>query len=595
MNQNNDTLHQILDKADILAIVGQYVTLEKSGKNYFGICPFHDDTNPSMSVSPDKKIFKCFSCGAGGNTVQFVSRIENIPFAKAMQKVGESVGIQVDLHMDKDYAQKAKYYDIMDQATNFYQFFLQNTEQGKQANQYLAARGITSEVIEHFEIGLSPKENNLLFLALEKAGVLPLDMIELGLVKRDKDYYDVFKDRIIFPIADLNGNKVGFSGRIYDKQTSSHKYVNSPETLIFKKSQTLYNYHRAANEIKKLDMVFVFEGFMDVIAAYRANVINAIATMGTALTQEHVQAIRKLTKRVVLCFDGDQAGIEASKRASQILLSSGVEVKIVLFPDGMDPDDFLKTQSGEQLYEFLHKEQISSLEFFYRIEKLQLNLNDPQSIEHFKRTIFTELSYYKSNVLNEIYIQKIAQDLGISQESLKDDLARSVPRERYIPPLEEQELIQKIDTEVIVEKYAQAEKLLVISSMENKDNCMRIFRELDYHTVQVKYYQLLASLYEYYQTNQSIDVDLLKRNLNKDQIELVDELLRETQYDISFIELETDKLIHLVKQYPNEKIFQANRKKILNKRGVEPITLSDVNLYRELLRKRKKIVNKKNE
>lgn len=576
----NFNAEEIIQKVNILDIINNYVKLEKSGKNYFGICPFHDDTNPSMSVSPDKKIFKCFSCGAAGNAITFVQKIENISFPVALQKVAKTVGIDIKVYQDPSEQINQKYYKIMQKAADFYKFSLTNLKNGQKALKYLYDRKLNNDIINRFNIGLSLNESNLLYQALTKDNVLPIDLIELGLVKSGNDYYDLFRNRIMFPLEDLNGNVVGFSGRIYQENQSTHKYVNSPESIIFKKSNVLYNYHRAMNEIKKLDSVFLFEGFMDVIAAYRADVLNSVASMGTALTDEQIKAIKKLTNNIILCYDGDDAGIEATKRAVYLLSSFKMNVKVVVLPEGLDPDDYINKYGKKSLKEVLEQNQISSLDFLYGLEKKKLIPSDPISIENFKNSIFNLLQKLNSNVLNEIYLNKMSTDLEVSVESLQGDF-RTVPT--FEPPKRHTLNKDLFPSQRNIKKYVRSEKFLIVMAYQKREDCQRIINLLDNHYVIRNQRELLYKLYDYYQTNEKMDEELLKQRLTSEQLDLISEILKNGKEEI--INLTIEELVSNVKDYKSkEQVYVENVKAILNK---DEISADD---FKRLMGSKKNVV-----
>jgi len=428
MRISEATIRKITENADIVAIIGEHIKLEKKGNDYKGICPFHNDTNPSLSVSPSKKVFKCFSCGASGNAVGFIQRYKNLSFPQAIKYVGEKMGIPVDID-DNVNQDLQKYLRIMEDAANYYEFYLKNSIEGKEAIQYLNDRHLDEEIVRRFKIGLASDEFDLLYKALTERDnpYLPLNLLEVGLIKAGKEntYYDVFRSRIMFPIDDLNGNIIGFSGRIYKKTKKNEpKYINSNENVIFKKSNILYNYSRAVNVIKQKNHVFIFEGFMDVIAAYRAKIENAIATMGTALTNQQIQAIKKATNNITLCFDGDNPGIEASKRAIEMFHRANFNIKVMLLPEGLDPDEYANRFGTTSLYDFLENKTLSAPDYFYELEKRKLNKNDLYSIETFKQNVFAFLKMFNIASLTEIYLKRVADELDITITSISDDFQK---------------------------------------------------------------------------------------------------------------------------------------------------------------------------
>ena len=520
-----------------------------------------------MSVSEDKKIFKCFSCGETGNAVSFVQKIENISFPQALHKVAKTVGIDVEVYEDPSEQFNKKYYQIMQKAADFYKFILHNLKEGQNALKYLYDRKLNNDIINRFNIGLSVNENNLLYQALTKEGFLPVDLIDLGLIKSGKDYYDVFRNRIMFPIEDLNGRIVGFSGRVYLDSNQQHKYINSPETIIFKKSLILYNYHRAALEIRKKNSVYLFEGFLDVIAAYRASIENAVASMGTAITIEQARAIQRLTKNVVICFDGDEAGIEASKRAIDIFSSINLNVKVVNLPDRLDPDDFINKYGPDKLRVYLEENQLSSLEFLYQVEQGKLSKTDPVSIETFKQNVFSILNRYNSNVLTEIYLNKMSSDLGVSLESLQSDYQKNVVS-RYVMPSEQQDQpkrryrLQHQQSE-FNRKYQLAEKFLIIMAYQDKETCREIINSLDNHYVDRNQRELLYKDNDNYYQHEVMDDDIFKNMLTQSELELIEDILKNGTDEIT--NLTIPELVLEVKEYKTKKqIYDEQKEAIIS-------------------------------
>ena len=333
---SNEIINEIRNKTDIVDVVSRYVNLTKKGKNYIGVCPFHDDHSPSMSVSPEKQIFTCFSCGATGNVFTFVSDFEKISFSDAVRLLGEKAGISIGNNTYIGNSKRDEYFDIYDSANKFYQNSL-FTNLGKNAIQYLKNRNIDRDTIKKFGIGLSVQKLSLTDYLKNKNYSID-KLIDVGLTNDNGN--DIFINRIMFPIYDLAGNPVAFSGRIYNTKDTS-KYINTKETDKFKKGKILYNYHIAKEHLKKNDSVIIMEGQMDVIRASTIGVNNCIATMGTALTRDHKSIIKNMTNNVILCFDGDSAGEKATISAIELLEDTGIDIKIVRLPNDMDPDEYI--------------------------------------------------------------------------------------------------------------------------------------------------------------------------------------------------------------------------------------------------------------
>ena len=339
---SNEEINEIRLSVDIVDVVSRYISLTKKGKNYFGVCPFHEDGDPSLSVSPDKQIFSCFSCHTAGNVFKFLMEYEHISFIEAVKMVADISGINIDVQTFKNTNVKQnKIYDVYDIGQKFYVNNI-NTQFGKNAKEYLINRGINEEMIKEFEIGLAIKSTNTLSKLLEQKDFKENDLTDSGLIVKDeKGFHDFFYDRVMFPLHDINGKVIGYSGRIYYKDDNAPKYINSKEHPLFKKGEFVYNYQRAKNECRIKNTVIIMEGFMDVIRAYSVGVKNVVATLGTAFTKEHANLIKKLAKNIIICFDGDKAGAKATMACSNILISMGIIPKIVRLEENLDPDEYV--------------------------------------------------------------------------------------------------------------------------------------------------------------------------------------------------------------------------------------------------------------
>ena len=582
------TIKQILDKADIVAIIGEHIKLEKKGNDFKGICPFHDDSNPSMSVSPNKKIFKCFSCGETGNAITFVQKFKHITFPEAVKLVGEKCGVEVELSKNSNQQNYQKYYKILQDATSYYEFYLKNSIEGKNALNYLHNRKLNDAIIKRFKIGLASKERSLLYEALTKREnpYLPLDLKKCGLINSSKqdDYFDVFRDRIIFPIDDFNGNIVGFSGRIYTEDKKNEpKYMNTSENEIFKKGNILYNYSYAANDIKKKNRIYIFEGFMDVIAAYRANVLNTVATMGTALTESHIRAIKKLTSNIVLCFDGDIAGITATKRAMQMFLKENMDVRVMLLPEGMDPDEYLDKYGEASLKEFLETKSISGIDYLYSLELRKLNKNDINSVENFKKNIFGYLKMFNSKSVEAMIVKKMSSDLELKSEDLSKDFSSMHETVVDFVPVE-----TKPTKKVFKQKYLIAENNLIYLALQKKEYCDKIARLLPFEKsvyVKKENREIFWSIFDYYHINPNLDYDHFYHSsyLNDKMKEQLDEVKNSVVLcDENFIETFIEENANMVLKYCEEKKLEMLEKP-------ENIDENHLRIFSELKKKTIKI------
>ena len=406
-------INEIRNKVDIVEIISNYIPLTQRGKNYFGVCPFHDDHSPSMSVSKEKQIFTCFSCGATGNVFTFVADYEHIGFYDAVRMLGNKVGYNLgNSKITKNKNDEA--YNIYKLSTKFYQNNL-NTNLGKNAMEYLEKRKIDKETIKKFQIGLSIPKLSLTDYLLNKQINLK-KLVELGI--SNDNGTDLFVNRIMFPLYDLEGNIVAFSGRIYNTKDAS-KYINTKETSIFKKGTILYNYHNAKEMLKKNDSIIVMEGFMDVIRANTIGITNCVATMGTALTKQNATLLKKMANNIILCFDGDKAGEEATTNAINILKEIDVNPKVVRLEEELDPDEYILKYGADKFKTKIANPR-NSIDFLMDIHKSDKNLADIEDISKYIDESIKDLSSVENDVLVELTINKLSSEFNISYDTLKN-------------------------------------------------------------------------------------------------------------------------------------------------------------------------------
>ena len=441
MNITNEMINEIRNKVDIVDVISKYIPLTQRGKNYFGVCPFHDDHSPSMSVSKEKQIFTCFSCGATGNVFTFVADYEHIGFYEAVRLLGNQVGYnlgQAKVIKNKN----TKAYEIYDKACKFYQNNL-NTALGKNANEYLEQRHIDKETIKKFKIGLSLSKTSVTDFLLNKDISLK-NLVNLGI--SNENGTDLFINRIMFPLYDLEGNVVAFSGRIYNTKDGS-KYINTKETPIFKKGNILYNYHNAKELLKKNDSIIVMEGFMDVIRASTVGITNCIATMGTALTKQNANLLKKMANNIILCFDGDKAGEEATLSAINVLKEIDVNPKVVRLEENLDPDEYI-LKYGKDKFKVKIDNPESSIEFLMEQHKNNKNLTDIEDITKYINESLNDLSQIDDSVLIDLTLKKMSDEYKVEYDILKNKYHEIKNKQK--PKLETTSTKKK-------EKYSQQE------------------------------------------------------------------------------------------------------------------------------------------
>ncbi|TDL98135.1 DNA primase [Macrococcus brunensis] len=433
MQINQETINEIREKNDILSLVSQYVKLEKRGRNYVGLCPFHDEKTPSFSVSPEKQICHCFGCKKGGNVFQFLEQIENISFVEAVRRLGENVGIEVAGEQKVVVANdNMKMIEMHELLRDYYHYVLKAIKEAEPALQYLYDRGFTDELINQEKIGYSPDISHFANDFLEKRGFDKALAYEAGLLSRNEEnftYYDRFRDRIMFPINNAQGHTVGFSGRTYKDQQP--KYLNSPETPIFQKRQLLYHLDVARKSIRKQDEVLLLEGFMDVIKVNHAGLSNAIATMGTALSREHQLQLKKLADNITLMFDGDNAGVEATLGVGETLLNAGNNVYVVPLRKGMDPDEMIKEMGQERFVSYVEHNKIAFVSFKMRQMTHEVASND-LVYEQKLNEIVQNIGLVKSPVIRKKILHEASELFKVDFDSLNFEVSKYIPKREQV-------------------------------------------------------------------------------------------------------------------------------------------------------------------
>ena len=512
MQMDNNLINEIRNSVDIVDVISSYIPLISRGKNYFGVCPFHDDHSPSMSVSKEKQIYTCFSCGATGNVFNFIQDYEKISFKDALKKCADIAGIDVNIKGDTKKLKNQELYDIYDMAQKFYQNNL-NTEYGKKAINYLQSRGLDIDTIKHFNIGLSLNTNDTLFNILRKRNYSANLLIKSGLITENNK--DVFVNRIMFPLYDANGRLIGYNGRIYNNE-DTNRYVNTKETEIFKKREFLYNYHNVLEDVRRQKQVIIMEGPMDVINSYQHGIKNVIATMGTAFSPEHALLIRRLKCEVILCFDGDDAGRKGTKLAIDELTKIGIIPKVVMLDNGLDPDSALK--QDEKMLKDLIANPLTIMEYKEKMLHNNLNLNNTEELAIYVNDMLKEIAKIDDEILKEITLNKLVSESKLDKELLLEKLANLNKKEEKvieIPKIEK----KKID------KYEKSERNLLYYMLHYGD-VITMYDKKVTHISNDSYRKLAYQVSAFYKKNKYINVADLITELkdDKDAIKTIGEL-----------------------------------------------------------------------
>lgn len=437
-----DVIEEVRSRNDIVSVISEYVKLQRKGSSYFGLCPFHNEKSPSFSVSPDKQMYYCFGCGAGGNVFTFIQEYENYSFPEAMKFLAERAGITLP---EKEYSQeerraqdlRTRILNVNKMAAKYYYYQLR-TENGRQAMEYLKNRRLSDETIRSFGLGYSNKYSNDLYLYLKKQGVSDELLRESGLMNVDErnGMYDKFWNRVIFPIMDVNNRVIGFGGRVMGD--GKPKYLNSPETAVFDKSRNLYGLNVARTARKK--SMLVCEGYMDVISMHQAGFKNSVASLGTALTTQHASLLKRYTDEVILTYDSDGAGIKAALRAIPMLKAAGISTKVLHMNPYKDPDEFIKTLGPEAFQERMDQAENSFL-FEISILERDFDMHDPEGKTGFYQAAARKLMEFDQELERENYIQAVAERYQISFDSLRKMVNREAMR-GAVPRREREEVVR---------------------------------------------------------------------------------------------------------------------------------------------------------
>ncbi|HDA2069786.1 TPA: DNA primase [Staphylococcus aureus] len=571
MRIDQSIINEIKDKTDILDLVSEYVKLEKRGRNYIGLCPFHDEKTPSFTVSEDKQICHCFGCKKGGNVFQFTQEIKDISFVEAVKELGDRVNVAVDIEATQsnsnvqiasDDLQMIEMHELIQE---FYYYALTKTVEGEQALTYLQERGFTDALIKERGIGFAPDSSHFCHDFLQKKGYDIELAYEAGLLSRNEEnfsYYDRFRNRIMFPLKNAQGRIVGYSGRTYTGQEP--KYLNSPETPIFQKRKLLYNLDKARKSIRKLDEIVLLEGFMDVIKSDTAGLKNVVATMGTQLSDEHITFIRKLTSNITLMFDGDFAGSEATLKTGQNLLQQGLNVFVIQLPSGMDPDEYIGKYGNDAFTAFVKNDKKSFAHYKVSILKDEIAHND-LSYERYLKELSHDISLMKSSILQQKALNDVAPFFNVSPEQLANEIQFNQAPANYYP---EDEYGGYIEPEPIgmaqfdnLSRQEKAERAFLKHLMRDKDTFLNYYESVDKDNFTNQHFKYVFEvLHDFYAENDQYNISDAVQYVNSN--ELRETLISLEQYNLNDepYENEIDDYVTVINEKGQETIESLNHK-----------------------------------
>lgn len=610
-----EKVEQVRSAVNIADFIGQYVQLKKAGKNLFGLCPFHEERTPSFSVNEQKQIFHCFSCGRGGNVFSFIMDLENLSFPEAVVKVADfghidlpaSYTAQSQPAAPKD-QQQADLLKLYADSAKMYQHILVNTELGEPALKYLHERGLDDETIKTFGIGYAPANQLLLdFFKEHQSDYQLLRQSGLFIENQAGDLRDRFVDRVLFPIKDASGRVIAFSGRILKKSPNEPKYLNSPETKLFNKRSVLFNFDLARGPIRQQKSVVLFEGFMDVIAAYRSGIQNGVASMGTSLTDEQIYMLERVTDTLYVCYDSDMPGQKATDRALKLLGgNSRLNLGVIQMPDGMDPDEYLRAQGQEKFVQVFEDGKQTPTAFEMQYLKHDLNLQNTPDQLTYLQAVLQQLAQLSSSVEQDLYLNQLVAEFDLDKDDLKQQLRSLVGQQavrrggghsdesQVAPPPAPAPLgpppatVDGSTNSGPLSRVEKAERLLLYRLLNDHDVWLRVMAIAGFHFVHDSYQQILVYAEAYFKTHNQFDLgnftdfmtdsDLQPVVTSLEFMDVANESSKEEIADLVNVIMNQQPL---VEQINSKKAELTAAKQIGNRDLVQQLTLALIDLYRQ--------------
>ena len=531
----SEDIDRIRQKADIAEVIGRYLPLQKRGRNYAALCPFHNDHDPSLSISTDKQIYKCFVCNNGGNVFTFVQNYEKISFPEAVLKVADIIGEPLDYARDSFTYEKyddetRRSFKIFNEAIDYLSYQLYS-EGAQDVLDYLHQRGYDDDLIRYFRIGYNP-ENNSLYRFLKAKGYTERDLLKINLIRQTADgFADMFSRRIIFPIFNSDNQPVAFNGRA-SRPNQEPKYVNSESTELYVKGNLLYNYHNARQSIKESGKVYVVEGVTDVYAFYRAGIYNAVATLGTAMSRNQVQLLKNLRCEVVLCYDGDAAGQNANLKNARQLNDANVTVSIVRNETGLDPDELIRDRGMDSFKSVIAAEEVY-MEFFMRAFARNVDFNNYNQRRSYAERVVNEISKIKDTFDRENFLRKLSEMTGFDKaqlETLVKELPKKEPEEK--------------NSEIRIEKKVRSGKIrteceIICQMLSSKNAASRFQKKMGYLPSDVTNHLAMAIL-DYYLRYDTMSIADLLNEIEEDDTR---QLLLDLVDDESFVHAYDEKAL----------------------------------------------------
>ncbi len=601
---DNKTIEEIKMRLSIVDVISDYVKLERSGKNWRGLCPFHMEKTPSFFVNEEKGVYHCFGCNASGNMFNFIMDIENVSFVESIKILAKKANVEVrykDGEFQKQNREKELIYKVNKRAEFIYNFFLLNKPEGKEALEYLKKRNISKETIEEFKLGWAPKNGNKIYEILKKESYSEVIMSKAGLILPGKDntFFDRFRGRLIFPIIDAMEHTIGFGGRIITDIPNSPKYLNTPETEVFSKRKNLYALNLSREYIREKKSAIIVEGYFDVISLYQAGIKNVVAPLGTALTEEQVLLLKRYADEIILIFDSDTAGSNATIRSISLLLKTDLKIRIGRLPAKEDPDSFVRKYGKEKFLKIID-EAPSFLNFIIVTAFRRFNYKNSEGKNKILQFLFPIINLISDEILKNDVLKYLSEKLGIREEVLINEFKKFQRKGRYEKIIIKNDKVKKIDTVIISERLLVMlmllepiikEKMISIINIDDiQDNIART---------------ILSIIINYFKDTKEIDITNFTEYITDNSIKSFitsniilmakekEKFGNDNEAYKKYIEKQINDYLYRIKIYNINKKIEELNKKIEVLTDFNEITRVE-NEVQKLFEEKKKIVENKN-
>lgn len=602
-----EKIEEVRKANNIVEVIEEYVQLTKRGRNYFGLCPFHGEKTPSFSVTQEKQIFHCFGCGKGGNVITFLMEIESFSFFESLEYLANRASISLpELNTERRTSlseENQLTLDAFEWLTKLYHHLLQYTKDGKEGYDYFKARSIHEESMESFQLGFAPIAKDFIVEFLTKKGFNKQLLIKAGFVteRDDGSITDRFEGRVIFPIRNHLGKTVAFGGRSLDDERGP-KYLNSPESELFQKGKLLYNFDLAKRQIRKENEAVIFEGYMDVIAAYQAGIKNVVATMGTALSEAQAKLLKRYVNQVIICYDGDDAGLEASYKAATLLRKAGCQVRISNLQYGTDPDHFILEHGKEAFQKEVLQVSDTYMSFLMRYLKKDYNLSLESDKLNYIQSVLKELSMVESSLEREYYLQELSKEFSMSMEALQQDLETIRLKHGNQKPTQDsgqnrgssqwnERTVTIPRREKLLSASQNAERRIIYYMLQHGWVATRVQNEIGVNFKEDDYKVIVTHLYGYYEDGNDPDISKFVERINDNRLkQLITEIVMTSEGEEISEEALSD-YIRIIKRESNDIHTVDSLKKQLVKAEQEENPLKAAQIAEEILQIRRNLKN----